>query len=335
MRTILVTGATGFVGGHALRYLAGIGNIRLIAACRDPERLPADFKGETRIGDLRDPAYLAHLLDEVDVVVNAMAWTSLWGHARQSRHLFLKPTLALIDRFLASKARQFVNVSTTSAAAPHDAADAMSPGTERRFWPHLGNVIAIENDLRARARGDKTVINLRLGIFVGENYALGLLPILVPRLKTHLVPWVAGGRTELPLIDGRDIGQALGLAALHQGLRGYHAFNVVGPEIPTVRQVIEYLHQAHGYPRPHFNVPFSAAYAFGWLMEKLDLLLPWEPLIVRSVVHLLENTGASNKKVSALLGYRPRHDWRDAIDLQLLEMQRKQVHAMSMARPIG
>lgn len=30
-----------------------------------------------------------------------------------------------------------------------------------------------------------------------------MLPILLPRLQTRLVPWVAGGRTGLPLIDRR------------------------------------------------------------------------------------------------------------------------------------
>lgn len=334
MRTVLVIGANGFIGSHSLRWLSRQPDIRLIAACRDEKRLPTGFTGEVRCGDLRDEAYLSSLLEGVDVVVNAMAWTSLWGRKQQSEELFLKPTLDLINAFSASSAKRFVNISTTSAAAPEHSADPMSRGIRREFWPHLCNVIAIENELRDEVPAEKSVINLRLGLFAGEDYSLGLLPILLPRLKTHLVPWVQGGQTHLPLADGRDYGQAMGLAALAEGLVGYHSFNVVGKTVPTAREVILFLHEEFNYPKPHFGVPFWMAYPFAWLMEKLDPVLPWEPLITRSVVHLLEETNANNEAVSAALGYQPQYDWQDAVRLQIAEMARKQDRPMSMVRDI-
>jgi nucleoside-diphosphate-sugar epimerase len=339
MPTILVTGASGFAGSHALQalaaQLAGRDDIRLIAACRDATRLPAGFSGEVRAGDLRDPAYLAGLLDGVDTLVQAAAWSSLWGHEALSRALYLEPSLALIEAARQAGVARIVNVSSTSAAAPLASADALSPGIPRRFWPHLCNVIQIEETLRELAASDLSVVNLRLGIFVGQRYSLGVLPILLPRLKTHLVPWVAGGRTGLPLIDGRDVGQALALAATAPHLHGYEAFNVVGPKLPTVREVLSFLHHAFGYPTPHFSVPFAVAYPFAWLMEKLDPLLPWEPLVTRSIVHLLEDTGADNRLAEARLGYRAQHHWQDAIRVQLAEMAERQHKPMAMIRPVA
>jgi len=58
-----------------------------------------------------------------------------------------------------------------------------------------------------------TMIALRCAHFAGERYNLGLLSLLLPRLKTHLVPWVAGGKARVPLVDGRDLGSAYALAA--------------------------------------------------------------------------------------------------------------------------
>ena len=333
MKTILVTGASGFIGSHTLNWLSRISDIHLIAACRDKERLPAAFNGEVRKGDFKDSVYLEHLLDGVDVVVNAMAWTSLWRHERESEALFLQPTLALIDRFVNSGAERLINISTTSASAPDKSRDAMSVGIPRHYWPHLCNVIRIENHLREIASEEKCVVNLRLGIFAGEHYALGVLPILLPRLRTHLVPWVAGGKTHLPIADGRDYAQAMGLAAIGEELRGFNSFNVVGKEVPTIREVIMFIHHAFDYPAPHFSVPFFVAYAFAWLMEKIDLLVPWEPLIVRSIVHLLEETDADNERVTATLGYQPEYDWRDTIRLQVAEMQQRQQTPMRMAMP--
>jgi len=334
MKTVLVTGATGFIGTHTLNWLSSQPDVRLVAACRDKSRLSSNFKGEVREGDIRDEGYLDGLLDGVDVLVNAMSWSSLHGHQRLSERLFYRPTLRLMDAWLHSKASRLVNISSASAAAPERFADAMSEGIPRHFWPHLVNVVNIENALRQMATSDKTVVNLRLGIFAGEHYGLGVLPILLPRLKTHLVPWVQGGDTEMPLTDGRDLGQAMGRAALTAGLQGYESFNIVGPEKPTVRDVILFLNRHYGYPKPHFSVPFQIAYPFAWLMEKLDAVVPWEPLIARSIVHLLENTNATNDRATATLGYQPQHHWQDAIRLQLAEMKRHQRRAMSMAKPI-
>lgn len=334
MKTILVTGANGFIGSHTLNYLSLKPDIRLIAACRDKSRLPAGFDGEVREGDLRDDVYLSSLLGDVDVLVNAMAWSSLWGHKQQSDELFYQPTLRLMEQYLKSNASRLVNISTASAAAPDHSSDALSEGIPRNYWPHLCNVIKIENYLREYASRDKTIFNMRLGLFAGENYALGLLPILLPRLKTHLVPWVAGGKTGMPLVDGRDCGQAMGLAAVNEDLQGYQSFNVVGKEVPTVREVILFIHQEFGYPKPHFGVPFFAAYPFAWLMEAIDPIVPWEPLIVRSIVHLLRETNASNDRATVMLNYQPQCDWRDSIRLQVAEMAQHQNKPMRMAKAI-
>lgn len=336
MKTILVTGANGFVGTHTLKSLMKLEGIKLIAACRDKTKLIPSFKGEVREGDFRDENYLNSLLDGVDVVCNAMAWTALWGHKKQSKELYFEPVIKLIDKSIEKGIERFINVSSTSAAAPQTSADAMSRGIPRKFWPHLCTVIKIENYMRESANQNNatSMINLRLGIFSGEHYGLGILPVLLPRLKTHLVPWVAGGKTSLPMIDGEDIGEAMKCAAMTENITGYQSFNVVGAEVPTVRQVIEYIHDKFSYPKPHFSVPFFIAYPFAWLMETLDPIVPWEPLVTRSIVHLLEEVAVDNTKATNMLGYKPRQDWRESITKQVQEIHQTQKTSMRMARPI-
>ena len=334
MTTVLVTGATGFVGSHVLEALTQQEGLKVIAACRDSKRLLPGFSGEVREGDLRDHDYVSSLLEGVDVVCHCMAWTSLWGHTDHSRELYLEPSLNFFHIAQQQGVERLVNVSTTSAASPNHSSDAMSRGIPRAYWPHLSNVVALENYLRDEAARTIKVVNLRLGIFAGSRYALGLLPILLPRLKTHLVPWVAGGRTSLPIIDGRDIGQAVSLAATAQGLAHYESFNIVGPEVPSVRRVIEFIHDEFGFPTPHFSVPFPLAYAFAWLMEKLDPLVPWDPLVTRSIIHLLEEVAADNSRAEQVLGYQPKHSWQEAIRRQLAEMETRQTVAMPMYRAI-
>jgi nucleoside-diphosphate-sugar epimerase len=331
---VLVTGATGFVGSHCVDALAGTPDTDVIAACRDSTRLPPGFRGLVRAGDLRDQDYLDELLTGIDAVIHAAAWTSLWNHKKQSNELFLKPSLNLIGAARHQGVKRFVFISTTSAAAPKHSSDPLSAGLKRVYWPHEANVVTIEDELRASAGKNFCAVNLRLGLFAGSRYALGLLPILVPRLKTHLIPWVAGGRTSMPIIDGRDIGACAALAATVQGLSGYEGFNVVGPEVPTVRDVLNYLHDWHKLPRPHFSVPFSVAFMFAWLMEMLDPFVPWEPLVTRSIVHLLQETAVDNSRAMERLGFAPKYHWKQAVDIQLVEMAMHQKKPMDMARPL-
>lgn len=331
---VLVTGATGFVGSHVVEALQGDDNIDLIAACRNPADLLPGFRGSVRQGDLRDAQYVRSLTEGVDVLCNAFAWTSAWNHKKASEALFYKPSIALIDAARAAGVKRFINTSTTSAAAPEGSADPMSRGIERAFWPHLANVVKIENHLRERATNDFQVVNLRLGLFAGARFGLGLLPMLLPRLRTHLVPWVNRGKTSMPIIDGRDVALAFKQSIAASGLTAYGGFNIVGPAIPTAREVLEYLHERWHYPTPHFSVPFFLAYPFAAIMEWLDSFVPWEPLVTRSIVHLLEEAGADNLRAREHLGFEPQYHWHTAIDRQMAEMQVHKRRFINMAKPV-
>jgi nucleoside-diphosphate-sugar epimerase len=330
---VVVTGATGFVGSHSLDALSTF-SVDTLAACRNPTKLNTEYRGAVSVGDIRDEDYLLTILEGADVLVHGAAWTSLWNHHQKSEELFLKPSLKLIETAKKLGVKRFIFISTTSAADRKLASDATSQGIKRDYWPHQTNVVTIENALRDAADEQFCTVNLRSGLFVGSRYALGLLPILVPRLKTHLIPWVEGGATRIPLIDGRDIGACIALASTVPGLSGYQTFNVVGPEIPTVREVFYYLHQQHNLPLPHFSVPFSVAFKFAWLMEKIDSITPWEPLVTRSIIHLLEDAEVNHKAASDKLGYLPKIHWKQSIDQQMEEMSVRQAKPMAMHRPL-
>lgn len=333
MVRVLVTGATGFVGRHVLDALRGT-EVELVAACRSPDRLPHWFAGEVRAGDLRDDTYVDTLPRGVDVVCHAAAWSSLHGHRREAEARYLQPTLRLLAAVAREGVGRLVFPSTHGAAPVGQGRDAKAPGFAPAYWPHLGMVVAIEEAMRAMASPALSMVTLRLGLFVGTHYSLGVLPILTERLKTRLVPYVDRGRAPMPLIAGEDVGQAFGRAVLADGLAGYEAFNVLGSTVPTMGDVLRHLHARHGLPLPVFSVPHGLAFPFARLMRTLDPVVPWDPLIVPAIVHLLQDFDVTNEAAARRLGYRPEVGWQDAIDRQMAEMAVRQLTPMAMVKAL-
>ncbi len=327
---IVVTGATGFLGGHILRALHGE-PVTLIAAVRDPSRLPDWFSGETRIGDLTDAAYRRNVVRDADVIIHAGTWSSFWGHTQQETERFEIPSLDLIDRAVAAGVGRFIAASTVALGTPavgnEPGGDALvdddSAARGRAFWPHHMAMARVEDHMRATARdGGTQMVSLRLGHFIGEGNSLGLVAALIPRLKTRQVPWVNHGRAHLPLISGADMGRAFASAATAPApqLDAFEAINVVGREQPTAREVFSHIAATAGVPKPAYSVPLRAAYAFGALMERLHPVLPGRaPFLTRSLVFVGENWHMDDTKAERVLGYRGTDDWREVIAASVAE----------------
>lgn len=258
MPRVLVTGATGFLGGNVLQALLGRADVEPVAACRSSEKLSEYFTGEVRIGDLRDSDYREEVLQGIDVVCNAASSASMWGHRRLEYQRFLEPTKALIEQAIRQGVSRFIQASTVVIGrvardgSPHD---DTSPTEYTRFWPHLDRLIDLDRYMEANSHRGTQMVTLRLGHFVGVGNRLGLLPALLPRLRTHLVPWLARGRNHLPLTVDTDLGRGFALAAVAANLEDYESLNICGPEFPTLRQVVEFVASETGFAKPHFSVP--------------------------------------------------------------------------------
>lgn len=321
---ILVTGASGFLGSNVLKALLAQPAHEVIAACRSRQSLPAEFQGEVRIGDLSTARYRQDVVRDVDVVCHTAAWASLWGHAQQERTRFFEPNIDLIEQSIRHGVKRFIQTSSVAIGAVQrnsTAHDDRSPTRHTGFWPHLDRLIDIDRHMQANSHRGTQMITLRLGHFIGKGNRLGILPALVPRLRSYLVPWLAGGRKRMPLVADTDLGQAFALAAVAENLQDYESFNICGADFPSMREVIDFIAAETGFPKPLYSVPYPAGYAFGWLMEKLHPLLPGSsPFLTRSIVHLSEDWLCPSDFAQKKLGYIARKDWRTAVREHLADL---------------
>ncbi len=163
---------------------------------------------------------------------------------------------------------------------------------------------------------------MRLGHFVGRGNRLGIVPALVPRLRTRMVPWLNGGRSRLALVADTDLGRAFALASVAPDLDPYESFNICGPSFPTAREAFTHLAHLTGSPTPLFSVPQSAGYAFAWLMEALHPILPGSsPFLTRSLVHVSEDWFCDTARARDKLGYEAQKPWQTAMAEAVSELE--------------
>ena len=337
-RSVLVTGATGFLGSNAIAALQQIPGVRIIAACRSPEKLPRSFTGEVRAGDLRDPGYRREVVQQVGAVCHCGTWGAMWGHAEQERAWFFEPAKDLLEQSIEAGVGRFLLASTVAIAARPtrgEPLDDHAPGALTGFWPHVDELVRLDRLMREHAHRGTTMVSMRLGHFVGRGNRLGLVPAIIPRLRTRLVPWLAGGRKRLPLVDGVDLGRGFALAATAEGLEGYESFHICGPELPTLREVFSYVADRSGSPRPLFSAPQWAGYGFARLMEALHPLVGGRaPFLTRAIVHVAEDWNCPTDHARERIGFVPRKPWRESVDESIEELRAEGIPWPSLGQPV-
>jgi len=318
--TVLITGATGYTGNWIARAFEANNYPLVKLASRHSDKLQKQFSYETVDGDLLNDDYLEKITNEADVICHAASWTSYYGNKIKSRKLLLEPSVKLIERAEKNNVKRFVFLSSTAINAI-EGNPSMIKKLEKG-WPHLSNVLKIENRLKKAAKQGMEVVIMRVGFFTGKGVKLGILPMLLPRLRTRLVPWISFGETTLPMIDGQDIGIAFYHAASIEELPNkFNVLDIIGPEVPTVKMLINYLNSKYGYPRPWFNVSFKLAHFFAKILVKLMKLKDGHPLLFPAIVFLLQESKSTYKNAQNTIGFTSSISWKESLDSQMEDFE--------------
>ncbi len=311
MAGILVTGATGFIGGNVARALAAAGH-RVLATGRDPVRLAAvaAASGAAVPADLACDR-LEPLVTGCEVVVHCAALSSPWGE----RAMFERANVLATERLLAAASaqgvRRFVHFSSPSIyfrlADQRNIPERFVPP---RRWINAYAQTKWASELRVRDahHASMTRVILRPRAVFGEGDR-AIFPRILRLAERGWFPYVGGGHAQIDVTHIANVVDAVQAAIELPHTHEAQVFNISNGEPMAVRELLARLFDAAGMTVRPVYLPRTAALVLGAMAEAAARLRPGspEPRLTRYGVGVLGYSQTLDiSKAQRVLGYRPR-----------------------------
>jgi dihydroflavonol-4-reductase len=313
--TLLVTGVTGFTGGHLARALAGRGD-RVRVLVRDALRasdLAAVPGIELCVGDLKDAGARARAVDGVGTVYNIAAIYRQAGvPSAEYRAINTDAVAALVTDAGKAGVRRVVHCSTVGVHGDveHPPADEDAPLRPGDVYQHTkleGERVARD---AAAASGVELVIARPSGIYgPGDRRLLKLFRGVARR--RFLILGAGDIYYHLTYID--DLVEGFRLCGTVPAAAG-RTYILAGPEVGTLNELVNLVAEAAGVPPPSLRLPTWPFWLAGAMCEAVCVPLRIEPPLYRRRVDFFTKSRAFDiGRARADLGFAPQVGLRDGI----------------------
>jgi nucleoside-diphosphate-sugar epimerase len=305
-RRVLVTGASGFLGGHVVRALAARG-IAVRAQGRDASRLAFGSGVDACRCDLTDLPALTAAAQGCDAVVHSAALAAPWGPRQDFIDANVTGTANVLAAARATGVDRFVHIS--SPAVIFDGRDQVllddtAPYAPRHTSEYGRTKEMAEALVRAAAGTMETVILRPKAIYGAGDRAL--VPRLIAAARRGALPQIGDGSNAVDVTHVDDVVQAIECALVTE--RGVGAtFMITGDEHVPLWPMIRELLSGMNLPAPARQIPVGAALVAAGAMEMMSVLTRREPPLTRYAVQILARTQTYDiSRAKALLGYVPQ-----------------------------
>ena len=310
--TVLVTGATGFTGGHLARSLAATHQVR--ALVREPEKArDLAARGiELAAGDLRDRTALAAAVAGVDVVYHVAAIYRSAGVPDDTYRAINRTAVGhLIEAAAAAGVRRVVHCSTVGV---HGDVDGPPANEDAPLKPgDIYQVTKLEGETVARETASRCGVELTIvrpsGIYgPGDRRLLKLF-----RNVTRRFPVLGSGQIYYHLTYIDDLVEGFRLCGEHPAAAG-RTYILAGGEVTTLNEVMALIAAAAGVRPPSIHLPVWPFWIAGAACEAICVPLGIEPPLYRRRVDFFTKSRAFDiSRARAEIGYAPRVDLREGI----------------------
>jgi dihydroflavonol-4-reductase len=323
--TVLITGATGFVGRHTVTQLLEAGYaVRALCRSEDAELLEAGV--DVRRGDVLDPESIKAALEgDVALLIHGAGYVSRDRADRaHMMRLHVNGTRVVTEAAVEAGVRRVVHVSTSGVNAVGDDPDLVYHEDDpvpieliNRYPYYLSKWLAerAADDVITRARragSEVELVTLNPSLALGPGDKRGSSTEDIQRFLDREIPLVPSGGVSF--IDARDIA-AMCVAALEKGRHGERY--LLGALNLTLEQFFERLSEVSGVAGPWVPVTVPGR----WSRLGVGLLEKAAAVVgAKAPVSEIEADMASRfwyvdpRKAEVELGFEPRDPMTTLLD---------------------
>jgi nucleoside-diphosphate-sugar epimerase len=317
----LVTGATGFVGGHLAERLVRDGyRVRCLVRSSSDTSALAALGVELIRGDLTDAGSLMNAAQSCRFVLHCGALVSDWATVEEIKQVNVLGTRNVLEAATAAAAERFVHVSTTDVygyPGRPGIDEAHVPASFSNWYSQTKRDAEAEVRRVEQARGLNVVI-LRPATVYGPR-SEDVVGDMAQAIKRRQMLLVDRGRPVAGLLYVENLVDAAVLA-LHVDAAVGGAFNLTDGLDITWKQFLGDVADGLGCPEPRWSVPYGVAFAIaialeqGYRVVRRTAGVKTRPLLSRQAVHVLgRDQDFSNRKARETLGWAPRVSYQNGL----------------------
>jgi len=315
---VLVTGATGFTGGHLAQHLIDRGDtVRALVRAKSRTRFdasPLPSRGVTAIdGDLLDAASLARAVDGVEVVYHIAATYREAGQPDSAyRAINVDGTRNLLEAAKAAGVKRVVHCSTGGVHGhiAHPPANEDAPFNPGDVYQETK--LAAEKLARAfgAANGLDVVVARPIGIYgPGDTRFLRMFK----GLARGRFPMIGNGQAFYHLTYVADLVEGFRLCGTVPAATG-RTYILAGPRYTTLEQLVHLVAKELNVAPPRVHLPVWPFWTAGLLCEMVCVPLRIEPPIYRRRVDFYTKSRAfDTTRAKTELGFAPKVDLEEGI----------------------
>lgn len=333
-QTVLVTGATGFIGGAVAQRLRAENRMVRALVRRQSDTAALTAMGCVLwYGDITDEGSVRAAIEGADAVVHCAALASDWGpretfvrvNTDGSRHVFAAA--------LACGVQRVVHISTSDVFGTYPGGRVIDDTfpLKRTGFPYSDSKV----DAERLAFGYAQQLGLPVAV-LRPTWVYGpgdrtFVPSLVENMRTHRMLFFGSSRHTIPLCFIDNLVDAVTLALTRDAAvgQGYLVCDGVGV---SWRDLTDLLADQLELPKVHLTLPLPLAQAVAVAAETWAKLArsPKRPALTRyELAFGGRDLRYSNRKISCELGFSPRVlpeeglartiAWLKAVDLSRLK----------------
>lgn len=312
---VLITGATGLLGGHLIKELQARGEqIRaLVLPVENADKLTAQGVEVVR-GDITDARTLGLAVKDVDLVFHLAAMMGIWRPIEDYRLVNVTGTENLYKAAQAANVRRFVH---TSSHTVYGLGKGRFLTENDRFDPdpHPYSQTKAEGDRvmrRMMLTSKMDTVILRPGSFFGPGDRLNF-GRMAQRMKDGKGVIIGNGDNALPFCYITDVVDGFLLAAYHENAPG-NVYNITNDRPLTQLEMFNEIADAVDGVRPTRHLPYLPIRYGSVVAEALTVVTHKDPFVTQ---HGTLMFGTDNKhsieKARRELGFEPKVDLREGI----------------------